>query len=141
MKLPKFNSPHSPANVNLSKYYINWDKTKGVSGPEVAVQNFLRPYWKTHCVLTQLRIPGSLLRIDLVNLTLKIAIEISPAGTHEFNKFFHKDKAGFLGVIKRDFAKREWIENQCGWKMVELFDDEINNLSKQMFLDKFGVAL
>ena len=143
MKLPHFTHPDRLAKVVVSKYYINWDKTKGVSGPEKKVQDFLRPYWQTHCVLTQMRIPGSLLRIDLVNLTLKTAIEISPAAVHgRFNKHFHKDETGgYLGVIKRDYAKREWIVNQCKWKFIELFDEEIEGLNTKMFKEKFGLLL
>lgn len=130
------------SNVNISEYLIDWNKTKGVSKPQLKVQNFLKPYWSAHCIVTELRIPSSLLRIDITNISLHIAIEISPAATHtEYNEFFHQSRAGYLATIKRDIQKREYIEECLKWKFVELDDNDISNLSKELFADKFDIHL
>lgn len=138
MKLPKLNS-RSLVSVNLVEYVIDWDRV--ISRPQKATSDFLRPFWCADLVLSELRIPGSLLRIDLVNVTRKIAVEISPDALHkDFNPFLHKNRAGFLKKLKSDVKKNEWIES-VGWQLIELNDKDIKNLSKELFLTKFDVVL
>lgn len=142
MKFPRLTNCSKLQNVNISEYLVDWNKTKGVSKPQLKVQNFLKPYWISHTILTELRIPGSLLRIDIINVTLSIAIEISPAATHsDYNEFFHQSRAGFLTSIKRDIKKREYVEECLKWKFIELNDEDIDNLSKDLFEKKFEVYL
>lgn len=138
MKLPKLYSSKF-VSVNLAEYSINWDYA--VSKPQKAASDFLRPFWAADLVLSELRIPGSLLRIDIVNITRKIAVEISPDALHKnFNPFLHKNRAGFLKKLKADVKKNEWIES-VGWQLIELTDNDIKNLSKELFLTKFDVVL
>lgn len=125
-------------NVNITKYLIKWDKAP--SKNQQILQNFLRPSWQNDVVLAEFYIPLSRLRIDILNLSKKIAIEFSPDSHHQnFNKFFHKSPAKFLGMIKRDCAKMEWVE-ESGYKFVELRDEDIPMLSKE-YLEEKGVII
>ena len=138
MKFKKLNS-EKEVNVPLKKYYIDWEYK--VSAPSFQVQQFLKPYWKSHCVLGEFRIPGSLLRIDITNINLRICIEVSPNSVHgEYNEFFHKSRAGFLESIKRDEMKRKWVEENK-FKFVEVFDDDLEELSEKWFLEKYKIKL
>lgn len=138
MKFTKLNS-NKTTNVNVFKYQLDWKKIKG-SKPEIEVISFLKPYWHNDLCLSQFRIPGSKLRCDFINLPKKIVIEISPKGTHSFNKFFHKNEVVFFASLKREISKEEWcIKN--GFKFVELDDASINNLTKKMFKEKFDITL
>jgi hypothetical protein len=141
MKFKKLNS-EKEININISKYLIkDWKNLKKVSNPEKKVLNFLYPYWKSHVVLKEFLIPGSLLRIDILNLTLKTAIEVSPEATHtKFNKFMHGSRIGYLNTIKRDDDKMNWIENN-GFKYICLEDEDLENLSEKLFLEKYEVTL
>lgn len=126
-------------NVNISKYRIDWDKK--VSGPQKKTKDFLRPYWETDVVLEEFMIPGSRLRIDLFNITQKIAIEVSPDSTHKnFNKFMHRTRGGYLETFKKDLKKQEWIENS-GYKYIALTDIELKQLNKKFIEEEFNIIL
>ena len=138
MKLTKLNKPGQFANVNISDYLIDWDRR--VSGPQMKVKCFLRPYWKTHVVTEELVVPGSRLRVDLIDWTRRIAVEVSPKGTHSFNAFFHKHRIGFSSAVGRDLDKAKWLEEN-GLKLVEMFDDDLDALSPAWFQTKYGITL
>jgi hypothetical protein len=126
-------------NVNIFEYKLDFDDITG-SKPEIAVKTFLKKYWSKDLVLSEFRIPSSLLRIDILSVTKKIIIEVSPKSTHSFNLFMHKNLAVFAGRLQKEIQKEEWASRN-GFVYIELGDDELKNLSKQMFKDKFGVDL
>lgn len=121
-------------NVNTSKFLIDWNHK--VSLPQQKVKDFLYEFWKYDNVLEEFVIPGSKLRIDLLNLTQNVAVEISPESSHNYNSFFHKTRVGgFLASVKRDFEKQEWIEKN-GFIYIELKSVDLKNLTKEMFKEK-----
>lgn len=116
-------------NVSWNKHRINWDRK--VSGPQMAVKRFLRPYWEGHAVYEEVQIPGSRLRVDLINLHIRTVIEVSPAGSHSYNPFFHRgSRLNFTAALKRDLKKQEWAERN-DFRYIELTDDDLNNLSTE----------
>lgn len=130
----------SPIPFPYQKYLINWDRE--VSKPQKKVKSFLRKFWGARVVLEEARIPKSLFRLDLFNITDGIIVEISPNAVHcDFNPFFHKNRAsGFLKKLKADTAKRDWaLKNN--FQYVELFDEDLKNLSRELFLEKFQISL
>ena len=139
----KFFKPNSKiaVNVNVAAYLIDWEPKREVSKPQAAVKAFLRPYWKSHVVLEEFRIPGTRMRIDLINLTRRLAVEISPSGSHAWNPFFHNnDRSKFGRAIARDLSKGDWC-CQNGFKLIELGDEELESLTVKMFLEKYEVTL
>lgn len=86
--------------------------------------------------------PGSLFRIDILNISDKIAIEYSPDSTHfEFSPFFHGTRpSGYLKRIKSDLLKIEELERN-GFQVIEINEEDLDYLSKKYFLEKFGVNL
>ena len=138
MKFLTLNGGHS-FTVNFTKYKINWNLAP--SKIQQTVQDFLFPYWEYDTVLSEYRIPGSLLRLDIFNCTKKIIIEISPEDHHgTFNKFFHKNKSNYLHSIKRDFAKVNWAKKN-NLELIELGQDDVKNISLKYIKEKFGVGL
>jgi hypothetical protein len=137
MKLP--NKFGKMVNVSIGQYMIDWDKT--ISKPQKRVSDFLRPYWAADCVLSELRIPGSLWRLDIVNATRKIIVEVSPDELHkDYSEFLHKDRAGYLKKLKADGEKLRWAES-AGFEYVELDSSDIKNISAELFVEKFGIYL
>lgn len=121
-------------SINPFQYIINWD-TK-VSKPQKKVTDFLQPYWKSDLVLQEFRIPGSLLRIDLFNVSKKIVVEVSPDELHSnYNPFLHKDRARFLQKLKADNQKMTWAERN-ELLFVELTSSDIKNLSIELLVNK-----
>lgn len=139
MKLYKLNS-RTQVNVNIAKWLIDWDHLRQVSKPQTAVANFLRPYWQSHVVCMEFIIPGSLLRVDFVNFTRKLAVEVSPKATHSFSSFFHKNRPTYGASFNRELDKADWLE-QHGIKLIEIFDDDLPHLSLSWFKFKYDVDL
>lgn len=126
-------------NYNIKSYIINWDRK--VSKPQKLTKDFLKKYWKNDIVCEELRILGSLLRIDLVNFTKKIIIEVSPRELHvDYNKFFHNGRGGFHKKLTSDAQKLIWAENN-GFKFIELYNEDLDSLSKQYLKEKFDLDL
>lgn len=141
MTLPKLNSDKL-VYISLKKYKIDWAEN-GASKLEKKTKDFLRPFWQNCLCGEQVRIPGSLLRIDIVNFTKKICIEISPESHHgKFNPFFHKgNRLNYKNSILRDMQKQTYIEEKMKYKYIELNEDDVNNLSRKMFSEKFNLYL
>ncbi len=137
MRFKKLNSKVE-VNVKVTDYLVDWDRK--VSAPQKKVKDFLRPYWKTHVVLEEFRIPGGLRRIDLMSLTRRIAVEVSPETSHSYNEWFHKNRANFAESVKRDLEKAEWAE-QNDFTYVSLNEEDIEILSPEFFKEEFGITL
>lgn len=139
MIFKKFKS-NREVNVNIRKYIIDWDSSP--SNEQKILQDFLYPYFKNKVILAEFRIPGSLLRFDIVNISNRYIIEYSPDSTHfEFNPYFHGSRpSGYLKRIKTDMEKITWAE-QNGFRVIELNKEDLGHLSRDYFLDKFQILL
>ena len=137
--MPKiFNLNGKVRDVNISDYIVDWERV--VSKPQKTVKDFLRKYWKTDIVLEEFRIPNSLMRIDILNFSKKIAVEVSPSSSHSFNPFFHQNSpAKFLASLKRDIKKKDFCVLN-GYTLVEVFDEDFP-LTKNFFKDKYDIDL
>ncbi|MEK6878395.1 MAG: hypothetical protein AABY22_02245 [Nanoarchaeota archaeon] len=138
MRFTKLNSDKQ-VWVNINKYIINWDKPCA-SKLETAVKDFLKPYWKNYIILSQFRVPGSLLRCDFLNLNKKISIEVNGSQHEEFNKFFHKNRNNYFFSIRRDFQKLQWLE-QNNFVVIEINENEVAELNLKFFEEKFGISI
>lgn len=139
MKLTKLNSTKC---INIAvKNNINWE-IQLASKLQFKTKLFLKLFWENDAVIEEFYIPGSKLRLDLFNTTKKIAIEVSPASTHEkYSPFFDKgNRFNFLKKIKADESKRNWCKVN-NIKLAELNDSDIKNLSKELFEEKFEIYL
>ena len=108
--------------VNPSKYLIDWDRT--VSKPQKQVKDSLFQIWAADYVCEEFCIPGSKMRIDLINFSKKVAVEVSPKGSHKYNEFFNKNRENYLRATKRDISKAEWCEKN-GFRFVEIKDQDL----------------
>ena len=139
MKFLKFKS-QKETNINVGKYLVDWDKI--VSKPQKNTKDFLFPFWRYDVVLEEFMIPGSRLRVDLINCSKRIAVEVSPDSTHKnFNKFMHKSRAsGYLKTFKSDLDKEQWLLDN-GFAYVKLTDKELKNLDKNEIEQQFNIIL
>lgn len=108
--------------VNTTKYSVDWDKV--VSKPQKEVKDILKQIWFADCVCEEFYIPGSKMRIDLINFSKKVVVEVSPKGSHKYNPFFNKNRQNFLKAAKRDLSKAEWCEKN-GFRYVEIKDEDL----------------
>lgn len=124
---------------NLKKYKINWSKPSR-SKIQFEVKQFLKPYWSNNLVYEEMPVYGTRLSCDIVNLTLKIAIEVD-GEQHEKLHFFHSNSRNkFRQSLRRDVQKEEWLEIN-NIKLCRIYEKEVKHLSKAFFEKKFGVIL
>ena len=127
-------------NKNVSKYLIKWD-AKSCSKIQFRTKQFLKPYWQNQIVYEEFPVYGTRMRVDILNATKKIAIEVNGSQHSKFNKFFHKgSRLKYLESIKRDVAKANWLESN-NFKLIEIEEDEIDSLSLGFFKKNYNIVL
>ncbi len=127
-------------NKNVSSYLIDWDG-KSRSKVQFNTKQFLKSYWKNHIVYEEFPVFGSRLKVDIVNATLRIAVEVHGKQHSAFNKFFHNDsRLNYLKSIKRDVAKEKWLSDN-NFQLIEIYEDEVKDLSQTFFKEKFNLTL
>lgn len=127
-------------NKNVNKYAIDWDN-KSKSKLQFKFKKLLFPYWKNHIVYEEFPVYGTMLKVDFLNATKKIAIEIQGDQHESFNKFFHENsRLKYLQSIKRDVKKENWlIEND--FKFIELYEQDLKIFSPSYIEEKFGIFI
>jgi very-short-patch-repair endonuclease len=138
MKLKKVGSTKA-VEVSVNKYLVDWDaECRSIFQRDV--KQFFKKYWSNHKVLEEFRLPGSLLRVDLVNLNKKLLVETNGKQHEEYNKHFHKgSRVNFLKQIQRDQQKRDWAEAN-GFTMIEIEPKDLP-LSLEFFRKQFNVEI
>ena len=128
------------ASKNVSQYLIDWDASSR-SKVQFKTKQFLKKYWKNHIVYEEFPVFGSRLKVDIINATLRIAVEVHGNQHSAYNKFFHGDsRLNYLKSIKRDVAKEKCLSLNK-FQLLEVYEDEVKNLNEQFFLDKFNIKL
>ena len=123
----------------VTKFLIDWGK-KSRSKIQFKVKQFLKPYWQNHVVYEEFPVYGTLMKVDILNATKKIAVEVNGRQHSNFNAFFHNNsRAKYLASIKRDVKKREWLEKN-GYNLIEIEEHEVNKLSEE-FIVKNNIKL
>lgn len=127
-------------NKNVSKYLINWDKPSR-SKIQFKTKKFFQQYWSNHIVYEEFPVYGSLMKVDLLNATKHIAVEVNGQQHDSFNEFFHNNsRMNYLQSIKRDCKKEQWLEKN-NFKLLEIYEKDLKNLSPQFFLDNFDISI
>lgn len=125
---------------NVSKYRIDWEKPSR-SKIQFKVKQFLKEFWQSNIVYEEFPVYGSRLKVDIVNMTKRIAVEVNGAQHDSFNKFFHSNsRLKYLDSIKRDVIKAEWLEKN-NFRLLEINEDEIASIDRLFFINKFNITL
>lgn len=139
MRIPLYNLNGKLIQAKFQKYRIKWDG-KSPSEPQQKTKEFLKKYWYGQIVCEEFRLPGTLLRIDFINFTKRIVVETHGPQHYTFVKHFHRNKAGYLASFRRDQAKAKFIEIN-NFAFLEILDSEIDLLSKEYILEKYGIEV
>ena len=127
-------------NKNVRKYLVNWEG-KSRSKLQYKFKQFFYPYWKNHIVYEEFPVYGSMLKVDLLNATKKIAVEIQGEQHESFNKFFHDNsRFKYLQSIKRDVKKEKWLEMN-EFKFLQVYESDLKTLSPQYIEEKCGILI
>ena len=127
-------------NKNVNKYLIDWEK-KSRSKIQFKVKQFLKEYWENHIVYEEFPVYGTRMKVDFLNATKKIAIEVNGKQHSSFNKFFHgNSRQKYLQSIKRDHKKFEWLQSN-DFEVIEVEQDEVPLLSYEFVKEKFKIKI
>ena len=81
------------------------------------------------------------MKVDFINATKKIAVEVNGPQHDAFHKFFHgNSRAKYLQSIKRDTQKAQWLEKN-NFILMQIYEDDIKSLSTEYIKETFGVSL
>jgi len=104
-------------------------------------EQFLKPYWQHHVVFEEMPLAGTRLRLDFLNITRNIAIECQGGQHNDFNHYYNEgSRDKFLKQIQRDITKRQWCEKN-DLLLVEIFEEDIDKLLPEWFLEKYQITL
>ena len=124
----------------VTKYLIDWDKASR-SQIQFKVKKFLKKYWENQVVYEEFPVYGTRMKVDILNATKKIAIEVQGSQHSQFNKFFHgNSRSKYLQSIKRDYQKAQWLEKN-GYTLIEIEEKDINKLSYSYFSEQFNINI
>lgn len=138
MKL--YNTYGKLVSKNVQKYRIKWEG-KCRSNIQFEVKQFFQPYWINHICYEEFPVYGTRMKVDMINMTKRIAVEVQGAQHESFNKFFHSNsRAKYLSSIKRDYEKRVWLEDN-NFKVLEITKEDLASLSRGYILEKFEVTI
>ena len=126
-------------NKNIKPYIVKWDEVRG-SKAQFNVKKFFEQFWYGHVICEEFPVSGTRMRCDFINFTKKIAVETHGQQHDKFVPFFHKNRTNFKKSFKRDLAKYNWLELN-GFKVIEIFDNEIPNLSREWIKEKFDIEI
>jgi hypothetical protein len=139
MKLRLKNINGREVNKNVTSYLIDWDK-KSRSKLQFSVKEFLKPHWCHQICFEEFPVYGTLQKVDFLNATKKVAIEVNGRQHSEYVPHFHKNKANFLKSIKRDWIKTEWLESN-DYELIEIETADVPHLSPEWIEKKFDIEI
>jgi hypothetical protein len=127
-------------NKSVSKYRIDWEG-KCRSNLQFEVKQFFKTFWYGQICYEEFPVYGTRMKVDLINMTKRIAVETQGSQHESFNKFFHNNsRANYLRSIVRDYNKVVWLESN-NFKILEIFEQDLASLSRKYILDKFKVSI
>ena len=125
---------------SVQKYRIKWD-AECRSNLQYEVKQFFKAYWMGQICYEEFPVYGTRMKVDMINMTKRIAVEVQGAQHDSFNKFFHNNsRANYLSSIKRDYDKRVWLESN-DFKVLEVFEEDLPSLSKKYIMQKFEISI
>ena len=80
------------------------------------------------------------MKVDIVNITKYIAVEVNGQQHSSFNKFFHNSRYGYFQSISRDVKKEDWLEKN-GFTLLTIEYNEVDDLSESFVKEKFDISL
>ncbi len=98
---------------------IDWTK-KSRSQFQKDCKDLLRIHWDGDVVGEEVAVPGTMMKMDFVNLSKKIILEVDGQAHRKFNKFFHNNNIhNFISSLKRDESKEKFAKLN-GFELVRI---------------------
>lgn len=136
MKLTLINTKHKPYKKTVTKYLIKWDEPSK-SKLQYRFKQLFKKYWIGHTVFEEFPVFGTRQRVDFVNISLNIAVEINGLQHDKYTPHFHKNTQGFIKSLRLDREKREWLEMN-NFNLIELMESDEKLFSPKYIEKEYG---
>lgn len=116
---------------------IHWKKPSR-SKIQFRCKQLLEPIWRADVVFEEFPVFGTRMKVDIVNVTRHIAIEVQGRQHDKLVPYFHGDKYGWGDSIDRDEKKAQWLELN-GFRLVEVIEADLESfttLYKRVYPDE-----
>lgn len=121
--------------LSEKKYSIKWNG-ESLSLFQFNVKQFFKKYWIKDIVGEEVLIPQTRLRVDIVNFSRKIAVEVNGLFHVEYTPYFQNSVEDFERQVYRDVLKEHLLEKN-GFEVIEIY--EKNMPLKEKWVEKvFG---
>ena len=135
-----YNTRRRLVNRNVSRCLVDWDKNSR-SKLQFKVKQFLKPFWEKHVVYEEFPVFGTRMKVDIVNATKYIAVEVNGQQHGTFNKFFHgNSRHKYFQSLSRDWKKEEWLDKN-GFELIVIEYNEVDELSELFIKEKFDISI
>ena len=124
---------------NIEKCRIDWDK-KCASKFQFAIKQFFRPFWSVYVCYEEMPVFGTRLRVDMVNVSKRIAVEAQGTQHDEYNEFFFKNREAYGHALDNDRIKYRWLELN-DFEILELREDELPLLSPEYIKNEHHIII
>lgn len=125
---------------SVAKYLIDW-KGDSLSKMQFTVKQFLKPFWVAHVVYEEFPVFGTRMKVDILNMTKRIAVEVNGDQHHTFSKFFHDNsRVKYAQSIARDYKKAKWLELN-DFELIEIQTEDMKKLSEKYIKETFGIEI
>lgn len=125
---------------NVTSKRIDWTG-KSRSKLQYKFKQLFFPYWEKHVCYEEFPVYGTLLKVDILNTTKRIAVEVNGQQHNEFNRFFHNGSfQTYHQSMQRDIRKRDWLEMN-GFQVLELEESDLDKFSAAYIWDRFKISI
>lgn len=121
--------------IHEKKYRINWNGPS-LSNFQFTVKQFFKKYWEHDVVGEEVRLPDTKLRVDILNFSKKIAIEVNGLFHIEYTPYFQKSEKDFQHQVFKDVYKEHLLQKN-GIEVIEIYEKNLP-LSERWITKTFG---
>lgn len=123
----------------INQYAINWSRDSK-SKLQFRAKQLLKPHWFSHLVYEEFPVYGTRQRVDFINFSINVAIEVNGDQHDKFVPHFHKNEQGFIKSLRLDREKREWLELN-GIELIEIMESDLKQFSPEYIESKFNIRI
>jgi hypothetical protein len=121
--------------LSEKKYSINWN-ANSLSLFQFNVKQFFKKYWWEDVVGEEVILPQTRLRVDLINFTKKVAVEVNGLFHVEYTPYFQNSVEDFEKQVYRDVLKEHLLEKN-GFQVIEIYEKNMP-LKEDLIVSVFG---
>lgn len=124
--------------LNEKRFLIDWDGPS-LSKFQFKVKQFFKKYWIDDIVGEEVILPDTRLRVDILNFSKKIAVEVNGLFHVKHVPHFQENKKSFENQVFRDVYKEHLLEAN-DFLVIEIYEKNLP-LSPKWITKTFGEGI